>query len=1071
MTPGTATAASAPAARSLDPRLAAFLDPQGPEVFHAIVHQAQLWRADPFDVPTLHAEAREAFERALNRATADPPPEHGKVLLLLGEAGSGKTHLIRAFRHLAHASGRGCLGYLQMTAQADNYAAYVLGNLIDSLEQPYDEPRVAATGLARLSQGLLEALPLVDANERLQFREGHVELTELPKRVNAYADMAVMDSRFTGCDLDLIRALLYLQRDDPRIKARALQWLRCEDLAPVDREVLGGLVPRCREADPLRMIVQLGKLLRALAGAALVVCVDQLEDMYNQDDAPERLRKVVDALVAISDHLPSTVVVIACLEDYYATSKQHLTNTKLDRLEHDPPPIRLTGRRTAEEIEALVARRLEHLYDHAGVPFDPATSTFPFGPTQLTRLAGLNARAALLFCQVHQQKCFQARQWVEPERAREGPVTPESKGPRSDEALDQAWNDFHAASKSSVPDDEPQLANLLAGVIPACSAELPDGRFFAAEADGRVVQVELHGPGDAVERFLVAVCNGAMRGNVLLRQVNEVEGRAGEIPVAFVRSTDFPASPTAVTVKRLLELIEPKGKGRRAVVQDADWRLLLAFQEFARTRMNEPGFAEWQRASQPLSKLASLRKILALDRLPAVQAVRAKPADSAPPRAPAPSPTAPRRATPVPEASGQLHLGTSRGLTAAAVTLEPVALTRHAAFLGGSGSGKTTAALNLVEQLLLRGVPAVLVDRKGDLCRYADPAAWTGTESDSGLTDRRRRLRERLDVALYTPGQPAGRPLALPVVPPGMETLQTAEREQLAGYAAGALGAMMAYKPKGPDQTKLAILGKAIEVLAVAGESVNVPRLRRLVDDRDPALLTAVDGFEDRVYRKLGEDLLTLWLRHRALFDEGTEVLDVDILLGRSAGADPGRTRLSVISTRFLADAAAADFWVAQLLVAFGRWIARAPADTLQAVLLLDEADQYLPAVRQPATKGPLENLLRRARSAGLGLMLATQSPADFDYRCRDNIGTWLVGKVKEQRAVEKMRPMLAECRADVSGKLAAQGTGEFFLLRGGEAVSFKSERSSITTTQLSEDRISDLARTGRPDGPRTLQS
>ena len=53
------------------------------------------------------------------------------------------------------------------------------------------------------------------------------------------------------------------------------------------------------------------------------------------------------------------------------------------------------------------------------------------------------------------------------------------------------------------------------------------------------------------------------------------------------------------------------------------------------------------------------------------------------------------------------------------MTIDPGDLTRHAAFLGAPGSGKTTAALCVVEQLLLRGIPAILVDRKGDLCSYA----------------------------------------------------------------------------------------------------------------------------------------------------------------------------------------------------------------------------------------------------------------------------------------------------------------------------------------------------------------
>ncbi len=76
---------------------------------------------------------------------------------------------------------------------------------------------------------------------------------------------------------------------------------------------------------------------------------------------------------------------------------------------------------------------------------------------------------------------------------------------------------------------------------------------------------------------------------------------------------------------------------------------------------------------------------------------------------------------------------------------------------------------------------------------------------------------------------------------------------------------MMGYKLKGPDP-KLAILGKAIELLAVSsGRAVTVDALRRFVSERDDALLTAADGFDDRHYRKRGEDLNALSHQRRAL--------------------------------------------------------------------------------------------------------------------------------------------------------------------------------------------------------------
>src|SRR5690606_7322514 len=116
-----------------------------------------------------------------------------------------------------------------------------------------------------------------------------------------------------------------------------------------------------------------------------------------------------------------------------------------------------------------------------------------------------------------------------------------------------------------------------------------------------------------------------------------------------------------------------------------------------------------------------------------------------------------------------------------------------------------------------------------------------------------------------------------------------------------------------------------------------------------------------------------------------------------------GRTRLSIISTKFLGDNAGIEFWLSQFLISVSRWASRHPSGELQAVLMLDEADMYLPAQRRPVTKGPLEDLLKRARSAGISLFLATQSPGDFDSKCRDNIRNWFIGRVKEKTALDKL--------------------------------------------------------------------
>lgn len=296
-------------------------------------------------------------------------------------------------------------------------------------------------------------------------------------------------------------------------------------------------------------------------------------------------------------------------------------------------------------------------------------------------------------------------------------------------------------------------------------------------------------------------------------------------------------------------------------------------------------------------------------------------------------------------------------------------------------------------------------------------------------------------------------------MPAGFAEFRTDEREQVAQFAAGALGTMIGFKTSEADKSQRAILAKAIETLAaVPGATIALPTLRGIIKDQDDALLNAIGGgYPDKLYAALAQRLLTLELNNKPLLNDG-ERLDVDALLGTGAHARAGRVQLSVVSTRFLGDATKVDFWVSQLLVAVSRWCAKSPKPHLQAVFLFDEADIYLPATKKPATKEPMEDLLKRARSAGVGIFLATQSPGDLDYKCKENVRSWFVGRVKEKTALEKLKPLLAAAKGDAVGKLAGQSAGEFYLARESSVTPIQSDESLIRTEQLSEEQIVALA-------------
>jgi hypothetical protein len=493
-----------------------------------------------------------------------------------------------------------------------------------------------------------------------------------------------------------------------------------------------------------------------------------------------------------------------------------------------------------------------------------------------------------------------------------------------------------------------------------------------------------------------------------------------------------------------------------------------AFRAFRAKHQQRPGFSQWLRQASPLSQLDCLREILDLGNLKTTPP--APTGASAPPPTPIPPPEAAKApaASPDPAGERRLRLGMRIGLQPTPYFLDPADLTRHAAFLGSTGSGKTTLALNCIEQLLVRGIPAILIDRKGDLCSYGVEEAWTPAGDTAERIARRARLREAIQMAIYTPGTPSGvgRPLSIPIAPSGMGSLSAAERDQFANFSARALGGVLSYKDTPSDEQKVAILGRAIAVLSELGRPVTLRTLIDLVDSADPALLNAIGKLDSKCFKDIVQRLQTCQLMKGNLFQDDVEPLRAETLIG--AGGPGGKARLSVINTSALGDGSV--YWVAQFLLEITRYAARNPQPQLQAVILFDEADQYLPAQSKPATKAPLESLLKRARAAGIGLLLATQSPGDLDYKSRDQILSWFVGKVREETAIRKLEPLFRETKADPSSRLSGQQTGQFFAISGGDVAQIQADNSLVQARALSQQEIVAVAEASRELGKRAAR-
>ena len=1039
-----------------DPRAAAFCRSDGPEVFSSIAHASHFHERDPFDVEAIHADARTVFHQQVERATTPEQARrnHGHTLLVLGESGAGKTHLLRALRAQVHGRRLGYVGYLQLTPEVDDHTRAVLRSLVDSLEQPYDAPSLSESSLVYLSDGLVESRDAISPDDLEQLRTGDLTAEQLEQLVGRLVDGIVRSDGLARLEYDLVQALLLLQRRDPALQRRIVRFLRCESLNHYDRQVLGGLAPRDRPEDPLRTIRDLATIMHELQLAALVLVVDQVEDAIFDGHNVARLQSALDALRGIADAIPSSVVVISCLQDAYDLAAPRLSRSLLDRLQRTE--IRLTSRRQLDEIEQMLVRRLEHLYSYFDVAWRDDDPFYPFTPAQIDTVSQLRTRDCLASFRGFHTACIAAGSVVSVEHGRPeaGPALAPPPAPPPGPDLERLWNEMLAAA-AAPPDDE-QILQLVADAIRGAAAEREIELRVSASALN--VLPHLIVEGKTLPRRILAVCNNPpQRGSfgAQLANLRVVAAKASAVAIAL-RNGDFKFQPRTKMAQYVGAHIAASGLA--VALSEAHLRVAAAAKTMSAA--NPAGHLAWRRTRQPLSDLAFVRQILELDRdhvapgvtpaEPVALAVATVAVVATDARS-----SAPPDSGPISAPAHAVRLGVVDSMRADPILVSLEDIKTHMAFLGSTGSGKTTAALSVIEQLLERGVSVVLVDRKGDLARYASDAWWTDPSAAPPDRERKLALRRRIDVALFTPGNSQGRPVRLPLVPT-LADARSHEREQLARYAADGLSAMMGYGKTAAHKAKASILQCAI-MLHGNERDITLDLLRETINRPDPDLLNAVGALQ-RHFATLSEDLQTLRIQRGSLLSGDGEPLDLAAWL-----PPPGtsRPKLSIVNTGALTEVPLLQFWISRLLVELGRLGRKRPSATLQAAAFFDEADTYVPATGSPPTKDPMFDLLRRSRASGIGVLLATQNPGDFDYKARDNINTWLLGKITQDRAIEKMRNLIASY-PDVGPRLASQRTGSFFLLTGTLKRELKADRSLMETVQLSESEVAELARRTR---------
>ena len=360
-------------------------------------------------------------------------------------------------------------------------------------------------------------------------------------------------------------------------------------------------------------------------------------------------------------------------------------------------------------------------------------------------------------------------------------------------------------------------------------------------------------------------------------------------------------------------------------------------------------------------------------------------------------------------------------------------LCTHAMCVGMTGSGKTGLCISLLEEAALDGIPIICVDPKGDLANLMltfpnlspdDFQPWmdegeakrkgvsveqlasdTAKKWGEGLqswgqdVNRIQRLKDAVDISIYTPGSNIGLPLTVlkSFDAPPVEARDDAELlgDKITGAVSGLL-TLMGIDADPMTSSEHILLSSILQKQWKNGKNVPIGQLIRLIQKPpiDRIGVVDLDSFMSadarnklamRLNNLLASPAFASWMEGDSLSIKG--------MLQSSTG----KPRITILSIAHLDDNERM-FFVTILLNELLAWVrTQTGTSSLRALFYMDEIAGYFPPVKNPPSKPPMLTLLKQARAFGLGITLATQNPVDLDYKGLSNIGTWFLGRLQTE--------------------------------------------------------------------------
>lgn len=310
----------------------------------------------PDDASTYHPQYQQ-LTATLQDIQRDPNHQ-SRGVVLLGEAGSGKTHMImRVAQHLLQHNR---LLFIPQPTHPDNIYHHIYSHTLESLRERVGHHTQLDYLIAKSFVEILKTFPQTQKNQNLLalltadplnlFHRLGAEGTDRRRQQWQAIEKQVLrwwaeQNFLTGPTESILKGIIkYCSYTDPNRRQQIIRWLSGTDLDPEDTDSIG-LPPWSEALDrntfALEGMKVIGRL--SLLDQPLIIVFDQLEGL-GREEYRDILLNLGDALKELFTRIPNSLFILNLFPDRWQHFQTQFDRATVDRLSQtiislDPPPI------------------------------------------------------------------------------------------------------------------------------------------------------------------------------------------------------------------------------------------------------------------------------------------------------------------------------------------------------------------------------------------------------------------------------------------------------------------------------------------------------------------------------------------------------------------------------------------------------------------------------------------------------------------------------------------------------------------------------------------------------------